>query len=287
MDAHDVSDTPQYVQYIHDLQLTLRNAQTRKGQRPARTPRAQVILEFQRKLMASYMQATARGQQTSFIRSSFVPSPYPPCVVPLSDLKKTMINDLLLETHHRGTYMLVRSVTPQDRMTAVMAIVEDEKGDVLLVQLYHQEGGADGGAEDILVEGTVLILKEPYLKLTSDGNYGLRVDHLSDVVFLSANDERIPSSWQRGSAEQSGTALAWKTKGNDHFNKSTYRSAIEWYVQRKLSFNCAKTNLHLDSYTRALVVRRRQTRFAPSGSIDLLPSSKRTSTMLLFQMSNP
>jgi tetratricopeptide (TPR) repeat protein len=134
-------------------------------------------------------------------------------------------------------------------MTGVMVIVEDEKGDVLLVQLYHQE---EDEAEDVLVEGMVLILKEPYLKLMSDGNYGLRVDHLSDVVFLSANDDRIPSSWRRELAE-SGTALTWKTKGNNHFNKSAYRSAIEWYVQRRLSFDCRwLTYLHGDSYTRAL-----------------------------------
>lgn len=82
----------------------------------------------------------------------------------------------------------------------------------------------------------VLILKEPYLKLMSDGNYGLRVDHLSDVVFLSANDERIPTSWQRESAALSGTALTWKAKGNDHFKSSRYRSAVEWCVQWNLSF---------------------------------------------------
>jgi hypothetical protein len=176
--------------------------------------------------MLSRAKAAAREEQTSFMRSSFVPPPYPPCAVPLSDLKKTMIDDLLLETHHRGTYLLVRSVTPQDRMTAVMAIVEDETGDVLMVQLYHQEDGT----EDIITEGTVLILKEPFLKLMSDGNYGLRVDHLSDAVFLSPDDERIPSNWRRESPEQSGAALAWKTKGNTHFAKSAHRSAIEWYV---------------------------------------------------------
>jgi hypothetical protein len=142
-----------------------------------------------------------------------------------------MISDLLVETHHRGAYLLVRSVTtPQDRMTAVMAVVEDENGDVLMVQLYHQENAPDGRAEEILVEGTVLIAKEPYLKLMSDGTYGLRVDHVSDAVFLPEDDERIPGKWRRQPAEQMCTALAWKTEGNRHYNNSAYRSAIEWYV---------------------------------------------------------
>jgi hypothetical protein len=134
-----------------------------------------------------------------------------------------MIGDLLLETHHRGTYILVRSLTPQDRETAVMAIVEDEKGDALLVQLHHQVDDR----EPLVHEGTVMILKEPFLKVMLDGNYGLRVDHLSDVVFLLANDERIPAAWRR-KPDHSGTALAWKTQGDKHFNRSEYRSAIKW-----------------------------------------------------------
>ena len=97
--------------------------------------------------------------------------------------------------------------------------------DVQLVRLYHQEDGL----EDVLAEGTVMILKKPFLRLMPDDHYGLRADHPSDVVFLSEDDERIPGSWRGASPEQSGAALAWKTKGNNHFGKSAYRPAIEWY----------------------------------------------------------
>lgn len=154
---------------------------------------------------------------------SNLPPSYHPCVTPFSELKKTMIDNLLLETHHRGTYILVRSLTPQNRMVAVMAVVEDEKGDILQLLLYNQ---ADDG-EPFVREGTVMILKEPFLKTMSDGSHGLRVDHLSDVVFLPANDKRIPVAW-RQKPNHNGTALAWKAQGSNHFNKSEYRSAIEW-----------------------------------------------------------
>jgi hypothetical protein len=138
-----------------------------------------------------------------------------------------MIDDLLLETHHRGNYLLLRSVTPQDRMAGVRAIVEDEHGDVLSLQLYHQEDENDSAAADVIVEGMVMIVKEPYLKTTSDGNYGLRVDHLSDIVFLSLDDDRIPTRWQRKPAQQDHTAMAWRTEGNDFFAKAHFRAAIE------------------------------------------------------------
>jgi hypothetical protein len=50
-----------------------------------------------------------------------------------------MIRDLLLETHYRGTYFFLRTVTPPDKMTAIMAIAENKKKDILVLQLYYQE----------------------------------------------------------------------------------------------------------------------------------------------------
>ncbi|KAK3899288.1 hypothetical protein C8A05DRAFT_37110, partial [Staphylotrichum tortipilum] len=230
MDIPDVSDIPQYVQCLMDQKAKLELANTHQGQRPVRKPRPQVIMQFHLALKDSLGRPFMPG---SFVKSSFVPPSYPPCQLPLSDLKKTAIRDLLLETHHRGTYLLARTVTPQHRLTAVMAIVEDEQGDVLVLQLYHQEDDA----EDVLVEGRVLILKEPYLKLMSDGNCGLRVDHPCDAVFLESTDERIPPRWRQQLLGVS-TALAWKTKGNTHFGKAAYRSAIECYTQ---ALTCSPT----------------------------------------------
>lgn len=162
------------------------------------------------------------------LRSSFIPPAYSPCISPFCDLAKVMIKDLLLETHHRGTYLLLRSITPPDRMTAVMAIVEDENKDALMLQLYYQEEENERAAEEILGEGTVLIIREPYLKLMSDGDYGIRVDHLSDVIHLPMYDKRVPSCWELRPAEHNVPVNAWKAKGNEYFNKSKYHSAIEW-----------------------------------------------------------
>ncbi|PGH18369.1 hypothetical protein AJ79_00435 [Helicocarpus griseus UAMH5409] len=77
-----------------------------------------------------------------------------------------------------------------------MAIVEDEMEDVLCLQLYHQD--VDRANDDILPQGTVFIIKEPYLKLMADGNYGIRVDHLSDIVYLPVGDHRFPRVGSEG-----------------------------------------------------------------------------------------
>ncbi|KAH6848398.1 hypothetical protein B0I37DRAFT_342808 [Chaetomium sp. MPI-CAGE-AT-0009] len=230
--------------HLADQQQRLSDAL--KGQRPTgKNPRDLVLSQFQLKLVASQRARTAATRQEA--RFSYLPPSYPPCVAPFSELKKTMIGDLLLETHHRGTYMLVRSLTPQDRTTAVIAIVEDEKGDVLMVQLYHQVDDR----EPLVREGTVMILKEPFFKVMFDGSYGLRVDHLSDVVLLPANDERIPAAWRR-KPDHSGTALAWKAQGDQHFNRSEYRSAIKCYTQ-SLAYPSTPEQIRATRLSRSLV----------------------------------
>jgi hypothetical protein len=222
MDIHEVSNIPQFAQVLLQQKETLRAAQSRKGKRPIATKSpAELIFQFRLRLLT-------RSSDGSGLHSSFVPPAYHPCIKPLCDLKKVMIKDLLLETHHRGTYIVVKSLTPPDRMTAVMAVVGDENDDVLVVQLYNQEEEKDRAAEDILGEGTILIVKEPYLKMMSDGDYGLRVDHLSDVIFLPIYDERVPEVWQPRVLELDIAANAWKAKGNDYFNKYKYHEAIEW-----------------------------------------------------------
>ncbi|KAL4920601.1 hypothetical protein BDW62DRAFT_176862, partial [Aspergillus aurantiobrunneus] len=225
MDTHDVSKVSTYLPWLRNHKQTLHNAQSCKGQRPKTTKsRDELVMQF---LFRRNMGNKATVNPYT-IRSSFVPPAYPPCVIPLIDLKKAMIKDLTLETHHRGCYLLVRAVTPTDTMMAVMTVVEDEAANVLMLQLYNQEEGlvTDGR----LVEGTVMIVKEPYLKIMSDGDHGLRVDHLSDVTFLSAHDSRVPSSWGH-LAGKDCSADSWKIKGNDYFNKACYHLAIDCYSQ--------------------------------------------------------
>jgi hypothetical protein len=66
-------------------------------------------------------------------------------------------------------------------MMAIM-VLEDESGDVVMLQIYQQEDEKIRPATAIVKTGTVLLVKEPYFKVMGDGEYGLRVDHLSDVV---------------------------------------------------------------------------------------------------------
>jgi hypothetical protein len=183
MDTHDVSQVSDYLQHLQKQKRTLQNAQSRKGQnlKPTKS-RDEIIMEF----MFRRMMASNRPTKLYEIRSSFVPPACPPSVAAMSTLQRIMINELTLETHHRGYYILLRAVTPTDRMTAVMAVVGDERGDVLMLELYNQK--KDISTDGRLVEGTTILVKEPYLKIMADENYGIRVDHLSDIRFLPGHD---------------------------------------------------------------------------------------------------
>jgi hypothetical protein len=87
--------------------------------------------------------ANTGASTQSYIASSFIPSPYHPSVTPFSQLTNVSICELVLKTHHRGKYLLVRCATRQDRMTGILAIVQDESSDALLLQLYYQEQAND------------------------------------------------------------------------------------------------------------------------------------------------
>jgi len=78
-----------------------------------------------------------RKKDDHMIHQSWVAGPYPPSVAPFRRLKKLYLRDLQLETHHRGFYALLRVATPLVTMTAVMAIMEDEKDDGVVFQLYQ------------------------------------------------------------------------------------------------------------------------------------------------------
>jgi hypothetical protein len=220
MDVYN--DTEQYTHMIDRQKKTLLEAKRRQGQRPRdRKSREEAYSKFMVALMLR-----GNKDQKLMIHSSFIPPAYLPCTTPINQLRGVAIKDLQLETHHRGTYLLLRSITPPSRMTAIMAIMEDENGDVITLQLYQQEDEDTRAATDIVNVGTLLLVKEPYFKVMGDGDYGLRVDHLSDIVHLEKDNPRIPNIWQLRLIKIERSAESLKIRGNLAMQDSRYWDAI-------------------------------------------------------------
>ena len=222
MDASQGFDEDMYVSLIKKQKANLQAAESRKGQRPEITQsREMTIMEF----MFQHMMDSTRPIRNP-VRTSFVPSAYAPSVASLGTLKPCMFKHLTLETHHRGTYMVLRAVTPLRSLTGVLLVVEDEEGDVVQLALYNQEAGLTSDGR--LVRGTVMVVKEPYLKVVADGNYAIRVDHLSDITFVPGYHPIMPLAWRAKVMDTEVPANDWKVAGNDNFNQGKYYLAIDW-----------------------------------------------------------
>lgn len=212
MEFDDISDRREWAQLFDKQRDALRAASQRKGEQPRdRKPRDQLISEFMGRGMANEF---AMAQSTHLTQQSWVAPPYPPSTAASHYLQKLFIKDLRLETHHRGSYVLLRAVTPSTFMTAVMAIMEDEKGHGVPFQLYQQKANAYRTAKDVIQEGHICILKEPYFKVMNDGGYGLRVDHVGDILWLSVDDERVPPAWKPRISDLDIDAIELKDEGN-------------------------------------------------------------------------
>ncbi|TVY35156.1 Histone-lysine N-methyltransferase [Lachnellula subtilissima] len=191
------------MQLLLNQKKALRDAQTRIGQGiENRKSRDELTIQFRFRLM---MSRQVRGGLN--LRTAFIPPAYSPSFRSILDLHKVMIKDLLLETHHREKYIMLRSITPPDRMTAVMAIVEDENGDAIMLQLYYQE------EENARPAGR------------NDFNYQRTLSKI----------DRVPSCWQPRVKEFKMSAEHLRMQGNNYFNDSNYEAAIELY-SRALEF---------------------------------------------------
>lgn len=157
-----------------------------------------------------------------------LPPPYLPSVAPIEELKKICIEDLRLGTHHRGSYSLLRAITPYIRTASLTTVLEDEKEDAVTSHFYQHGDEELQPAADIISEGMVCIIKEPWYKLMADGSYGLRVDHISDVMWLPEVDARMPLKWQPQPDDIAKTAIQLKENDNDALKLGKLHEAIKW-----------------------------------------------------------
>lgn len=230
MDIDDVSGMDHFTAALCQQKQTLEAAKKRKGDRPTNMKsRDQLIQMFM--MSRSSQNMMYRPNHTNImVHQSWVAEPYPPSVAPLPTLKKIHINEMQLETHHRGSYALLRMATPSNVMTAVIFIVEDEKENGIMLQVYHQEDTEYGLAKDIAQMGDVCIVKEPYFKIMGNGEYGLRVDHVTDIIWLAQDDDRVPLGWAPRISEVDIIAKALKEEGNAALKAREMNKAVKWYV---------------------------------------------------------
>lgn len=230
MDVHEVGD--EYCNALLQQKQVLESARRRKGQQPQDwKPREEVYSSFMMVIMAKHL----RRQGNHMVHTSFVPPSYPPCNTSLAELRPIRIRELQLETHHRGSYLMVRAITPPDRMTGILVLVEDESRHVVVLQLYQQDDEETRAANDIVDVGTVMILKEPFFKVMASGEYGLRVDHPCDIIVIDEYDPKRPAKWCTRILDAERSAESLKKNGNEAISAGKPWRAITQLVKTYVS----------------------------------------------------
>ncbi|RWA05954.1 hypothetical protein EKO27_g9144 [Xylaria grammica] len=246
-------EIPEDDQISYMLQQSLiaaERANLRRGHIPRDHPRPQAVVnQFMRQRFSTQL---AQAKKDGYVlRTTQVPSSYAPSVRMTDGLHSMALSQMELQKHHRGNKVTLRVMTPPDTVNAIMAVVEDEAGTAVLLQLYHQPKPPEVDPEDILRPNRVLIVKEPFFKAAGDGAYSIRVDHLSDVVWLQNTDPRIPSKW-RDDRPKAETSAVIRGQGNVAVKNKQWGKAEKLYSD---AVRVAKTpdEEHLAYLNRSLV----------------------------------
>ncbi|KAF4973185.1 hypothetical protein FSARC_437 [Fusarium sarcochroum] len=262
MDTKDVSEDDRLLVMMKRLEDAANKAMQKKGQLVQdHPPRPDVINAFMMKLVAkSFLPPTT----SITMPITQVPAPYPLSIVPLQDLEPIPISQMRLETHHRGKKVLLHVLTPPDRITAVMVIVEDEEETAVLLQLYQQPEEEIDPLLERFLHYSVCIVKEPFFKQSVDGPYSLRVDHPSDIIWLDETDERIPQKWRESKLTLDNGSEIIRIRGNEFVKKQRWTGVLHSYSHaiqtaqtpedEQLAYlNRSLVNLRLDRPARAWI----------------------------------
>ncbi|KAL1895870.1 hypothetical protein Sste5346_004967 [Sporothrix stenoceras] len=211
---------------LQNQKKVLQNAKKDKGKKPwPALKRSRRALEDEFTSLAGEIASMSIGVPTAFIGES-----YPPCTKALFDLTSISIDELLLETHHRGRALVARTFSLPNRITAIQTAIEDEYGNVERLAVYNLLPGVK--PETFFPPGTIVAIKEPYYKRTADGGMFVRVDHPSDLVFLPREHPLIPVPWRTKPLpyfKQQARAVELKELGNKAFGKKQWAEAEALY----------------------------------------------------------
>lgn len=149
----------------------------------------------------------------------------PASTLPLVKLSKVYVNSLKWCEEIKGSILVVRTLAePCYVEGALCAVIEDEKGNVHNLRVYNVlTPGKD--ERSILPLCIVLGVKEPYCEAATEATSGVRVDHPSDLVYLSEGDIHFPDIW-RSKTSKENRSEKLKEEGNEWFKSRVFRAAV-------------------------------------------------------------
>ncbi|EJP67491.1 TPR domain protein [Beauveria bassiana ARSEF 2860] len=167
--------------------------------------------------------------QRTLVSTSLMPLPYPPSDRFIDELRPIYIKQMRLEEHHRGFKVIVRVLTPPIRWNNIILVVaEDVKGTAVTLRLYHDPSVDTISPEGVIKVESVFLIKEPFFRCAPDNFYSLRVDHISDIVWLESFGSHVPHVWRTAVPDMSSETV--RMQGNEAVRKGFWAEALRLYT---------------------------------------------------------
>lgn len=143
----------------------------------------------------------------------------------------------------QGKFFLCRSLVPPFKTTAIQCLVDDPIGvEAVRLSLYNYSSDVSN-LLDVIPVGTILAIKNPWLKTNNDGGFGLRVENPENVV--TVDDEMlnklfptltwggdVPTQYRHLSVTSGKkTAEEWLKVGKTRFTEGKFNGAVEAYTK--------------------------------------------------------
>jgi tetratricopeptide (TPR) repeat protein len=141
----------------------------------------------------------------------------------LDQLSLVSVDELKLDTIHRGKYLSGKLIVDPNLAASVQTLLEDEFGSIVRVSIYNAIP-ANVPQRNHLVychqhfpKGHYLTIKQPFFKIRMDGTPGIRIETLDDVIVSALPKHAVKS------------AEEWKKEGNTSYQNKDFTSALKYY----------------------------------------------------------
>uniref|UniRef100_A0AC35F0H7 SET domain-containing protein n=1 Tax=Panagrolaimus sp. PS1159 TaxID=55785 RepID=A0AC35F0H7_9BILA len=148
----------------------------------------------------------------------------------MDELKPIKLCNMKVPMVHKGRYLICQAIGKPSIVVGAEILVKDLNGDVEIIAMYNFY--YNSSELDWLNPGTILIIKEPWLRYGSNNKIPtMRIDSPSDVIVVDCNDSKL---LQKADAMQwfkplSKDSEIWRQKANDCFKKEKYKDALMLY----------------------------------------------------------
>lgn len=215
-------DRNTYEENPDKLKEVLEKGQINIGKFPElKNERSSLIKEHDR-----VVSVLAEGQLQS--RTFILPMPYPPSNLATEQAKQVLIKDVAIRLRDPRTFLLLRTITLPYVYSSSTTVAEDESGSVARLTVCNID---DSPFDSILTKGIILIVKQPCWNIMPDGGYYIRVDHPSDLVIVSPDNDLVPDAWNIVEKEYDQmTCEKLKKEGDSMFLEKRFRKAKDMSV---------------------------------------------------------